>query len=46
MADETDAGMEAAATGLALDSVGRIGGVFGSSLSCTSLAALDRWASE
>ena len=34
MADETDAGMEAPATGLAPESVGCIGGVFGSRLSC------------
>ena len=34
MADETDAGMEAPAMGLAQESVRRIGGVFGSSLSC------------
>ena len=34
MADETDAGMEAPARGLAPESVRRIGGVFGSSLSC------------
>ena len=34
MADETDAGMKAPATGLAPESVRRIGGVFGSSLSC------------
>ena len=34
MADETDAGMEAPATGLAPESAGRIGVVFGSSLSC------------
>ena len=34
MTDETDAGMVAPATGLAPESVGRIGGVFGSSLSC------------
>ena len=29
MADETDAGMETPTTGLAPESVGRIGGVFG-----------------
>ena len=49
MAYETDAGMEAPAKGLAPESVRRIGGVFGSSLSCPTfffLAALDRWASE
>ena len=48
MADETDAGMDAPATGLAPEIVKRIGGVFVSSLSCPtfSLAALDRWASE
>ena len=34
MADETDAGMEAPATGLAPESVGRIGVVYGSRLSC------------
>ena len=34
MADETAAGMEAPATGLAPESVRRIGGVFGSSLFC------------
>ena len=34
MADETDVCMEAPATGLAPESVGRIGVVFGSSLSC------------
>ena len=34
MADETDAGMESPATGLEPESVRRIGGVFGSSLSC------------
>ena len=34
MADETNAGMEANATGPAPESVRRIGGVFGSSLSC------------
>ena len=34
MADETDVDMEAPATGLAPESVGCIGGVFGSSLSC------------
>ena len=34
MADETDAGMKAPATGLALESGRRIGGVYGSSLSC------------
>ena len=34
MAYETDAGMEAPAKGLAPESVRRIGGVFGSSLSC------------
>ena len=36
MADETDPGMEAPATGLAPESVGRIGVVYGSRLSCTS----------
>ena len=34
MADETDAGMDAPATGLAPEIVKRIGGVFVSSLSC------------
>ena len=34
MADETDVCMEAPATGLAPESVRRIGRVFGSSLSC------------
>ena len=34
MADETDAGMEAPATGLAPESVGCIGVVYGSRLSC------------
>lgn len=44
VADETDAGMEAPATGLAPESGWRIDGVFGSSLSCPtlSLASLDR----
>ena len=46
IADETDTGMEAPATGLAPESVGCIGVVYGSRLFCTSLAALDRWASE
>ena len=36
IADETDAGMEAPATGLAPESVGRIGVVYGSSLSCST----------
>ena len=34
VADETDAGMEAPATGLAPESGRRIGGVYGSNLSC------------
>ena len=38
MADETDAGMETPATSLAPESVGRIGGVFGSSLSCPTFS--------
>ena len=44
VADETDADMEAPATGLAPESGWRIDGVFGSSLSCPtlSLASLDR----
>ena len=55
MADETDAGMEAPATGLAPESVGCSYGVVGVVGVVTAraflalrfvLAALDRWASE
>ena len=38
MADETDAGMEAPVMGLAQESVRRIGGGFGSSLSCLTFS--------
>ena len=48
MADETDTSMEAPATGLAPENVGRIGVVFGSSLSCPTffLAQWRRWATK
>ena len=48
MADETDAGMEAPATGLAPESVGCIGVVTARAFLALRfvLAALDRWASE
>ena len=48
MADETDAGMEAPATGLAPESVGCIGVVTARAFLALRfvLAVLDRWASE
>ena len=42
VADETDPGMEAPATGLAPESVRRIDGVFGSSLSCPTFYFIGR----
>ena len=49
VADETDAGMEAPATGLAPKSGRRIDGVFGLSLSCPVVffgSIMDHWTSE